>query len=189
MKDYEIWDNFWIKKEDWLMIMKLTPTYKNITKKFNEINLKNAKILDLGCGTGKLASFWKENNHNIIGVDISDKALSITKKFGIDSIKADGIKKLPFKDNTFDLVYSDGLLEHFKNPTPIIEEKFRVSKNYIFTIVPGFGISKKLIDLIVKPPKEYKRSEEEWIKLHEKFKPKNIKSWKLFATIAILCQK
>lgn len=190
VEDNKIWDKFWRNKKFLSRLLKLTPTYKSITKKFKYLNLqKNSKILDVGCGTGKLASFWQKNGYDVIGVDISDKALKITNGFNVKTIKADVLKKLPFEDNTFDLVYSDGLLEHFTNPNLIIKEKFRVSKNYIFTIVPGFGAIKKMIDFIVRPPKEYKRSELEWAKLHNNFKPFEIKTWKLFATIVILCKK
>jgi len=52
-------------------------------------------------------------------------------------IKADVTKWLPFKNGTFDLVYSDGLLEHFIKPKPILQEIFRVSKRYVLTLVPG----------------------------------------------------
>lgn len=190
MKDEgKIWSEYWTKKESWLWILKFTPTYKKIVKMFRALDLpKGGKILDAGCGTGKLASFWLNEGCDILGIDISDGALAITKKKGVKTMKADILKGLPFEDNSFDLVYSDGLLEHFVDPEPILTELFRVSKQYVFTIVPRISMLKIIIDTIVPPPKEYKKKDSEWIQLHERFKPINIKSERLFTALGILCE-
>jgi len=48
-------------------------------------------------------------------------------------------EKLPFTDNSFDLVASFGLLEHFKDPSIAINEMVRVTKNggvFFADIVP-----------------------------------------------------
>lgn len=191
MKDEgKIWSEFWTEKESWLWILRFTPTYKKIVKMFKSINLpKDAKILDAGCGTGKLASFWLNEGYDILGVDISDAALAITNKKGVKTIKADILKGLPFEDKSFDLVYSDGLLEHFVDPEPILAELFRVSKQYVLTFVPRISPLKTIIDFIIPPPKEYKKRDSEWIQLHEKFKAINIKSERLFTVLGVLCEK
>ena len=190
MKDEnKVWSEFWSKKESWLWILKYTPTYKKIVKTFRAIDLpKDAKILDAGCGTGKLASFWLNEGYDALGVDISDVALSITNKKGVKTVKAD-ILRLPFEDNSFDLVYSDGLLEHFIDPEPVLAELFRVSGKYVLTFVPRISPLKTIIDTVVPPPKEYKKKDSEWIELHERFKPINIKSERLFTVLGILCEK
>ncbi|MFZ2071229.1 MAG: class I SAM-dependent methyltransferase [Halobacteriota archaeon] len=191
MKDEnKIWSEYWSEKESCLWILKFTPTYKKIVKMFKTINLpKDAKILDAGCGTGKLASFWLNEGYDILGVDISDVALAITNKKGVKTMKADIMKGLPFEDKSFDLVYSDGLLEHFVDPEPILTELFRVSKKYVLTFVPRISMLKTVVDTFVPPPKEYKKKDSEWIELHEIFKPINIKSERLFTVLGILCKK
>jgi len=185
-----IWTEYWTKKESWLWVLKFSPTYKKIIKMFKSISLpKDAKILDAGCGTGKLASFWLNEGYDILGVDVSDGALAITNKKGVKTIKADILKGLPFEDNSFDLVYSDGLLEHFVDPEPILTELFRVSGKYVLTFVPRISPLKTIIDFIIPPPKEYKKKDTEWIKLHERFKPINIKPEKFFTLLGVLCEK
>jgi ubiquinone/menaquinone biosynthesis C-methylase UbiE len=192
MKDEDkIWSVFWGEKESWLWILKFTPAYKKIIKMFRALDLqkKDAQILDAGCGTGKLASFWLNEGYDILGVDISDVALAITEKKGVETMKADILKGLPFEDNSFDLVYSDGLLEHFIDPEPILAELFRVSERYVLTFVPVTSSLKTIVDSIIPPPKEYKKKDSEWIQLHEKFKPMRIKSEKFFTVLGILCEK
>jgi len=128
--------------------------------------------------------------YDILGVDISNTALAITNKKGVKTVKADILKGLPFEDNSFDLVYSDGLLEHFIDPEPVLKELFRVSKRYILTLVPRIELYSTVAAAILKPPKEYKREDSEWIKLHEVFKPKTIEVKKIrFGVLSILCCK
>lgn len=192
MKDEnKIWSEYWTKKESWLWVLKLSPTYKKIINTFRAINLpRDAKIMDAGCGTGKLASYWLNEGYNVLGVDISDGALAITNKKGVKTLKADILKGLPIEDNTFDLVYSDGLLEHFIDPEPILAELFRVSKQYVFTTVPRISLFKSIfIDSMIPPPKEYKKKDIEWIELHKKFKPESIRSETIFTLLGILCEK
>lgn len=187
----KIWNDFWSENESWLWILKFSPSYKMIINLFRAINLpKDAKILDAGCGTGKLASFWLNEGYDVLGIDISDAALTITGRKGIKTINADILKGLPFRDNSFDLVYSDGLIEHFVDPEPILAELFRVSRKYIISTVPRISLFKTIfVDSIVTPPKEYKKYDSEWVELHKKFNPIDIKSEKFITMLCILCEK
>lgn len=89
--------------------------------------------LDVGCGTGRGLSFLKQRHPNLLllGVDISPDLLNIAvNKNGIDSNKlliANGCK-LPFHDETFDLVIALGLMHHVENPNKIVSEMLRVAK-------------------------------------------------------------
>jgi len=115
-----------------------------------------------------IAKFWEQRGYYVIGLDISDKSLKISHGKGIKCVKGNA-EELPFKNDTFDLVYSDGLLEHFLDPKPIIKEIFRVSKKYVCTIVPRDTLTNLIHNLILRPPKEYKKKDHEWIKIHEEF--------------------
>lgn len=187
MNEKEGWDKFW-KYGD----VGVTPTRKNLFKRFKEIQLpKDAKILDVGCGSGTYAHFWKEQGYNVTGLDISEKSLEITRSKGVYCVKGDVTKRLPFEDNEFDLVYSDGLLEHFIDPKPVLEEIFRVSRKYIVTTVPRITLYNLIIhDIIFRPPKEYKKKDDEWVALHKKFNPRSIEFEKVrFGILMILCEK
>lgn len=158
----EIWDSQWVKLRD----IGVTPTRRNIFKLFKGIDLPiDAKVLDVGCGAGTLAHFWHEQGYDVTGLDISDEALALSSPKGFKRIKGD-VGKLPFADNTFDLVYSDGLLEHFTKPEVILQEIWRTSKHYVLTLVPRCTLYNWLCNIVFKPPKEYKKSDEEWLQLH-----------------------
>ncbi|MEW6070241.1 MAG: class I SAM-dependent methyltransferase [Candidatus Thermoplasmatota archaeon] len=97
----------------------------------------NSKILDLGCGTGLLFDFLKERNlyPDTVGIDISKEMLKISNG---EKILGD-VENLPFKNNSFDIVFSFTVIQNL--PTlKILEEVSRVLKpNSIF----AFTVLKK----------------------------------------------
>ncbi len=193
-KGKEEWSKYWGMKQVSLWQsgrFSVTPTRKNLFSLFEKIPLPgDAKILDVGCGSGSLTRFWKERGYDVIGLDISDNALEIAAKKGLNCVKGDVTKGLAFEDNTFDLVYSDGLLEHFINPKPILEEIFRVSRKYVLTTVPRKCLYKVIHNILFRPPKEYKREDSEWINLHKEFNPKSIRVGRIkFGLLTLLCEK
>lgn len=184
-----IWSDYWNGISPLFVILRYTPTYRKVISNFSRIDLaRNAKIIDVGCGTGKLASYWLNEGYDVTGIDISDVALNNTTMKGVKTLKADVLTGLPFSDGSFDLVYTDGLIEHFIDPEPVLKELFRISGRYLFTIVPRISYLKTAIDLIIPPPKEYKKTDEEWIDIHRRFKPKSIKKIDLFTCLGIQCE-
>ncbi|RLF32599.1 MAG: hypothetical protein DRN08_06470 [Thermoplasmata archaeon] len=78
-------------------------------------------ILELGCGTGRFCCLLgKDFPHtHIIGLDISSSALQIAS-FLKESLHIDNVEFIlgdlfnsPFVDNSFDVVFSEGVIEHF----------------------------------------------------------------------------
>ena len=68
-------------------------------------------ILELGCGSGEDAPYSKDAAENAIGVDVSQPVLTRFNANGFQGVLAD-VKKLPFKDESFNYVVCSGLLHH-----------------------------------------------------------------------------
>lgn len=113
---------------------------------------KNSKILDIGCGIGRTLNVFRKNGfYNSIGIDNSKKALALCKErnlmLGKDVFLIDA-KKTKFPNKKFDLVFEEGLLEHFKNFQPFVDEMCRISGNYVVLIQPNkFSLAHKVMDL------------------------------------------
>jgi ubiquinone/menaquinone biosynthesis C-methylase UbiE len=92
--------------------------------------LESKSILDVGCGTGVLeAEYAAQITGTVIGVDISQLharyAAKTAPRAGIAA--ADGYF-LPFKSNSFDLVFCHYLLLWLKEPCKVLAEMMRVAK-------------------------------------------------------------
>ncbi len=71
------------------------------------------KILDVGCGYGRDIAFLKSNKFSVVGIDSSSEAIRLAKNShtSIDIRKANA-KKIPFPDQSFDVVICVGTLHH-----------------------------------------------------------------------------
>jgi ubiquinone/menaquinone biosynthesis C-methylase UbiE len=112
--------------------MSHTNRFNQIIALIKELEKTPTEILDVGCGTGYLANEMKRlyPNANVIGIDISKKALSIgkTEYKQITFMEVDAEKILPFFDNRFDLVISGEHIEHLKDPDTYLSEINRIMK-------------------------------------------------------------
>lgn len=73
------------------------------------------KCLDLGCGIGQYSKELIDYGYDVISADISDIALKKVKEFNNNIIKLDMRDKLPFEENTFDLVFSNLSIQYFSD--------------------------------------------------------------------------
>ena len=75
------------------------------------------KILDFGCGNGRLLEILKDKNIDYFGVDVSQKLIELAKnkypQFAGNIIKISGQARLDFPDNFFDAVVSIAVFHHF----------------------------------------------------------------------------
>jgi ubiquinone/menaquinone biosynthesis C-methylase UbiE len=93
-------------------------------------------ILDDGCGTGAFLEFARRRGTQVdryVGIDVSRGMLGhAAKRLQVDGIdhllaQADACR-LPFADDTFDVVYARALLHHLPEPAQGIQEIRRVLK-------------------------------------------------------------
>jgi 2-polyprenyl-6-hydroxyphenyl methylase/3-demethylubiquinone-9 3-methyltransferase len=89
------------------------------------------RLLDVGCGAGFLTNRLAKENFEVHGVDLSADSLRVARAYdstkSVKYITADAYK-LPYPDNTFDVVTSMDFLEHVENPEAVIKEISRVLK-------------------------------------------------------------
>jgi ubiquinone/menaquinone biosynthesis C-methylase UbiE len=93
--------------------------------------IKNGTALEVGCGRGSMGAFFADSGFETHLVDTSTAALgSARDNFRIDNLTASAIcgdaLNIPYADNSFDVVVSIGLLEHFEDIGTPVREQLRV---------------------------------------------------------------
>lgn len=118
----------------------LNKFYNDLIEMLNQVQHDKYKVLDAGCGEGFTLNKLSQNKigEKLEGIEFSKDAVEIGKKLHpYLSLKQGDIYKLPYKDNSFDLVLSTEVLEHLKEPEKALKELIRVSKKYILLSVPN----------------------------------------------------
>lgn len=91
------------------------------------------KVLEVGCGTGVDLARFARGGALVTGIDLTISAIELAKanfsQQGLtgDFHVADG-ERLPFADNTFDLVYAHGVIQYTPDPARLVAELRRVLK-------------------------------------------------------------
>ena len=112
----ENWNNFWEKspetaaKPSWskLRIMSILSRYLK----------PGAKVIDAGCGSGFFSGFFAASGAEVLALDYSEKALDLCRARcpeNVTTAKFDLLQQSISSSfgSDFDLIFSDGLLEHF----------------------------------------------------------------------------
>jgi len=153
------WNNIWSKKfvygqlRDWE-----AEIFVNIYSLLKDI--ENPQILSAGCGRG-LIDYWLINvfGYKVVLLDSSTKCIeNLRRAFRkVNKEKFElhhaSILDIPYPDNSFDLVWNEGVLEHFHKDDyeRTIKEMVRVSRRYIMSDVPyakskPYIMAKKLLE-------------------------------------------
>jgi ubiquinone/menaquinone biosynthesis C-methylase UbiE len=126
---------FSYNKKYWLNVIK-------DFKKFYKLS-STSKVLDVGCAKGfMLYDFRKKiKGITIRGVDISSYAINNSKQGVKKYLKVANAKKLPFRDNEFDLVISINTIHNLnkKDCGVALREIERVSKKNSFITVDAYS--------------------------------------------------
>ena len=106
---------------------------QNILKKINT----SYSILDMGCGGGTTLTTIKGAGYeNVTGIDFSSKSILHCKSLGLKNVHIMDARNTKFPNNSFDIVFSEGLWEHFEDPRPYMAEAARLAKKYIIVVQP-----------------------------------------------------
>jgi SAM-dependent methyltransferase len=94
-------------------------------------NSKNLRVLEIGCGLGTDGAQFAKAGANYTGIDLTQAAIDLAKRrFKLDQLpgtfRIADAERLDFPDNTFDLVYSHGVLHHTPDTAAAVREIHRV---------------------------------------------------------------
>jgi len=104
----------------------------------------NIRILDAGCGSGRNAQYFVQNNFEIWGIDKQPEAIAHIQEqvqqwnpnYDIARFQVADLKAIPFPENHFDFIISSAVLHFSENRThfnQLMEEHLRVLRpNGIF---------------------------------------------------------
>ena len=120
----------WLKNDVWHFPYAYSTFRKHIPK--------DSLVLEIGFGSGRiLTKIARELNCRCVGVDIPDHAFPTIAFYcrqegvQVDALKGDGFA-LPFKDGSFEVVYSEGVIEHFP-----VERSLQMLKEHVRVCQPG----------------------------------------------------
>jgi len=136
----------------------LTPTYKNtlnqLERFYGKERLQRSTILEIGSGNGFFLCYALKVGLNIVGIepgktygfqDRYSRAIKLMKLNGIQSpenfLFDATIENLPFKDNTFDVVFNVAVLEHVQSLDLAMRESVRVLKpdGILWANIPNYN--------------------------------------------------
>jgi len=149
----EHWDNYWAKKQD-----VHTHTYDRIAVFYRKYIIKpylrkyisryfntESRILHAGCGSGQVEEEIAGSSFPLIGMDISQNALSVYRQGHTDPTLIRGdILSMGIKGESLDGLYNLGVMEHFSEGEirTILQEYRRILKPNgvaILFIPPEYG--------------------------------------------------
>lgn len=147
--DEKFWDERWdIKNNNDSVKNILDSTSRLVVEKTKEYLKKKSKILEGGCGMGDKVYNLKKAGFDSYGIDYATNTVKFLNENHPDlNIVLGDVRKLPFKNSSFDGYWSLGVIEHFFDGyDDISDEMFRVLKKggYLFLTVPTFSMLRKI---------------------------------------------
>jgi ubiquinone/menaquinone biosynthesis C-methylase UbiE len=126
------------------------------------------KILDLGCGNGKLYHLFEKMQVDYTGFDLSEELLKIARKQwpGKTFISGDMSEKLPFEDETFDIIYCIASFHHLPDREKrlnALKEMKRVLKSRGFLVMKNWNLGSEWANKKVEKGKYTKIGEQDFI--------------------------
>lgn len=99
--------------------------------RFSEFNGK--KVLEVGCGVGTDGRQFARNGADYTGINLDDGSTNLAREgfalFGLQgNVRKMNAEQMEFADETFDHIYSCGVIHHSPNTEKIVSEMYRVLK-------------------------------------------------------------
>ena len=126
------WESSLTVRHSTFLSRQMMKAKKKILRKILE-NIDIKTVLDVGCGIGRTLEVFRDAGLNYLGIDASSEAISICRKRQLSVLHKD----LDEVEETYDLVFSDGMLEHFLNFEPYAQKMMQIGKKYVLLIQPN----------------------------------------------------
>jgi len=115
----------------------------------NHSHYEMGRLLDFGCGTGRLISKYKISypNYEFYGIDNSKIACDKAKKIDDVNIFCGTLEQASYEDNFFNIINAYHVLEHAPNPRETLVELHRILKpgGKILISLPNFNSFERFV--------------------------------------------
>jgi 2-polyprenyl-3-methyl-5-hydroxy-6-metoxy-1,4-benzoquinol methylase len=131
----EEWQSIW-RRRGWLTGIVNTGRkvynwfFRRYLRKFIS---ENTRLLEVGCGTATLTLSLAREIKGLVGVDIAEASVELSiknaKELGVTNSRFElgDCLNLSYQDE-FDVVWSQGLMEHFERPEEVAREHYKTTR-------------------------------------------------------------
>lgn len=123
------WESYWRGHAD------LDATYSTGGRLEREVlrdgDVRGRRVLEVGAGSGRDILALARDGATAFVLDYSPASLALVRRQALEQgitahlVRADALA-MPFRDGTFDVLFHQGLLEHFRDPRPLLAENARI---------------------------------------------------------------
>lgn len=123
------WDRYWTDRKE--TIEEVYSNEDRILRQLDGLPLRGERALEVGAGSGRDSLVLAEEGTRVFVLDYVRSSFGVirgqarARGLEIHCVCADATR-MPFRDESFALVFHQGLMEHFRDPRPLLAENYRV---------------------------------------------------------------
>jgi len=123
------WDRYWRERQE---IEDVYDNEERILAVVDDLDLADRWVLEVGAGSGRDSLRLAQRGARVVMLDYVMSAFDVIRPQAaaagarVFCVCGDGTR-MPFREGAFALVFHQGLLEHFRDPRPLLQENYRVT--------------------------------------------------------------
>jgi SAM-dependent methyltransferase len=128
------WDEAWSAPPRWRLPSGLLIGTRNIQRVLRRHIRPGMQVLELGCAPGKILAWTAVKlGARVSGLDYSEQGIAWSTRLfqtlgAAADLRREDVLNTSFPRESFDLVYSWGLIEHFDDPRPLVRAHVELAR-------------------------------------------------------------
>lgn len=125
------WERYWSEREE------IDDVYSNedrIQRQLARLSVEGRWVMEVGAGSGRDSLHLAHRGARVLVLDYVRSSFKVIRRQAdalglcVACVCADA-RRMPFREGAFDLVFHQGLMEHFRDPMPLLNENRRVLRS------------------------------------------------------------
>ncbi|MBK8231811.1 MAG: class I SAM-dependent methyltransferase [Candidatus Eisenbacteria bacterium] len=122
------WERYWAEREE------IDDVYSNedrIKRQLDPLPVEGRWVMEVGAGSGRDSLDLARRGARVVVLDYVRSSFKVIRRqadalgLEVHCVCADA-RNMPFREGSFDLVFHQGLMEHFRDPLPLLRDNTRV---------------------------------------------------------------